>query len=71
MPILVLAQHDWDHEQMRPAVREAFRKVLDCGTAALGAEVFASDNEERGRLPHVQVPRLPELRLPGHDALAA
>ena len=47
MPILVLAQHDWDHEQMRPAVREAFRKVLDCGTAALGAEVFASDNEER------------------------
>ena len=45
--ILALARPDWDHEQMRPAVREAFRKVLDCGTAALGAEVFASDNEER------------------------
>ena len=38
--ILALAQHDWDHEQMRPAVREAFHKVLDCGTAALGAEVW-------------------------------
>ncbi len=45
--ILALARTDWDHEQMRPAVREAFQKVLKCGTAALGAEVFASDNGER------------------------
>ena len=36
---------------MRPAVREAFRKVLACGTAALGAEVFASANETRV-VPH-------------------
>ena len=37
----------WDHQQTRPAVREAFRKVLVCGTAALGAEVYASANETR------------------------
>ena len=45
--ILALTRSDWDHEKIRPAVREAFRKVLDCGTAALGAEVFASGNGER------------------------
>ncbi len=45
--IIALTQSNWDHEQMRPAVREAFQKVLNCGTAALGAEVFASDNETR------------------------
>ena len=49
--ILTLARADWDNEQMRPAVREAFRKVLACGTAALGAEVFASANETRV-VPH-------------------
>ena len=45
--ILELGRSDWDRQQTRPAVREAFHKVLDCGTAALGAEVFASENEER------------------------
>ena len=37
----------WDRDDTRPAVREAFAKVINCGTAALGAEVFASDREER------------------------
>ena len=37
----------WDREDTRPSVREAFAKVIDCGTEALGAEVFASENEER------------------------
>ncbi len=37
----------WDHERTRSSVREAFAKVIDCGTAALGAEVFASEAEER------------------------
>ena len=37
----------WDRDDTRPAVREAFAKVLVCGTAALGAEVFASEREER------------------------
>ena len=31
----------------RPDAREAFGKVLRCGTEALGAEVFASEQEER------------------------
>jgi hypothetical protein len=37
----------WDRDDTRPAVREAFAKAVDCGTEALGAEVFASDSEER------------------------
>ena len=45
--ILALARPDWDRTETRPAAREAFRKVLDCGTAALGAEVFASAHETR------------------------
>ena len=43
----------WDCDKIRPSVREAFSKVIDCGTKALGAEVFASD-----------VNRSPFLRLP-------
>lgn len=37
----------WDSEKTRSSVREAFAKVIACGTDALGAEVFASDTEER------------------------
>lgn len=37
----------WDDEKTRSSVREAFGKVIDCGTDALGAEVFASESEER------------------------
>jgi hypothetical protein len=37
----------WDGDETRPAVRDAFAKVVDCGTEAFGAEVFASDSEER------------------------
>lgn len=37
----------WDRDDTRPAVREASAKAVDCGTEALGAEVFASDSEER------------------------
>ena len=40
--ILALARPDWDGPETRLDVREAFAKVLDCGSAALGAEVFAS-----------------------------
>ena len=45
--ILELGRDDWDRAETRPAVRDAFRKVMDCGTAALGAEVFTSENEKR------------------------
>jgi len=37
----------WDVQDTRPAVRNAFVKALQCGTAALGAEVYSSDFQER------------------------
>ncbi len=37
----------WDVESTRPSVRSAFTKALECGTAALGAEVYSSGMEER------------------------
>jgi hypothetical protein len=36
----------WDHDGVLPHVRTAFRKVLQCRTPALGAEVFDSENGE-------------------------
>ena len=45
--LLEITQDVWDRENIRPAVRDAFRKAVECGTASLGAEVFASDTEER------------------------
>jgi hypothetical protein len=45
--ILEKTQWYWDHDGVPPPhVREAFRKVLQCRTRALGAEVFASENGE-------------------------
>jgi Putative transposase/Transposase zinc-binding domain len=37
----------WDRDETRPAVRWAFGKVLRCRTPALGAEVYASENQQR------------------------
>ena len=37
----------WDQPGMRPSVRKNFAAVLDCGTPALGWEVYASDTEEK------------------------
>ncbi len=45
--ILSMNREMWDRDDARPAVRAAFQKVLDCGTEALGAEVFSSSREER------------------------
>jgi hypothetical protein len=45
--ILVNARNLWDHASVREAVRENFKKVAACRTPALGAEVFASETEER------------------------
>ena len=69
----VLSTHRdlWDHDDVRPSVREAFAKVTACRTPALGAEVFASAQGGAHGLPHVQVPSLPELRRPGHPPMAA
>ena len=46
----------WDREGTRSSVRETFAKVVDCGTEALGAEVFASEGEERVVLSHLRMP---------------
>src|SRR6266850_5407715 len=45
--ILIATRPHWDHPQTRPAVRENFLKVIECRTGVLGAEVFASQTEEK------------------------
>jgi Transposase zinc-binding domain len=45
--ILVSTRNQWDRPEIRPAVRENFDKVINCRTSALGAEVFASEAEEK------------------------
>jgi hypothetical protein len=45
--ILEATRDVWDRPGTRPAVRRSFAAVLDCGTRALGWEVYASDTEER------------------------
>jgi hypothetical protein len=41
--ILSLTRPHWEGDEARPAVRNALRNVLFCGTPALGAEVYAVD----------------------------
>jgi len=45
--ILELAKEHWDRPAQRAAVRENYRKVGMCRTAALGAEVYASAAGEK------------------------
>jgi hypothetical protein len=45
--ILSQRRPHWDQDKIRPAVRRAFRKALQCRTPALGAEVYASENQEK------------------------
>jgi Transposase zinc-binding domain len=49
--ILISTRSSWDRPATRPAVRHNFDKVTKCGTPALGAEVFASETEEK-LVPH-------------------
>ena len=49
--ILSRTRPHWDREETRPSARRAFCKVMQCRTLALGAEVYASENEER-RVDH-------------------
>jgi Putative transposase/Transposase zinc-binding domain len=37
----------WDHPKTCPVVRENFNKLIDCGTPALGAEIYASTTETK------------------------
>jgi len=45
--ILVETRSYWDHEGTATNVRENFLKVIQCGTIALGAEIFASQTESK------------------------
>lgn len=45
--ILVQTSSHWDRDGVRPEVRRAFRRTLQCRTRELGAEVYASADEER------------------------
>jgi hypothetical protein len=49
--ILIATRSAWDHPEFRPAARQNFDKVTKCGTLALGAEIYASENEEK-LVPH-------------------
>jgi hypothetical protein len=44
---LIDTRNLWDHAGIHEAVRENFNKVTACRTPALGAEVFASESEEK------------------------
>ena len=45
---ILLAHRDvWDHAGPRPVARENFHKLLACRTPALGAEVYASETEQK------------------------
>ena len=44
--ILSLTRPYWDQNGTRPSVRFAFIKTLQCRTEELGAEVYASENQE-------------------------
>jgi Putative transposase/Transposase zinc-binding domain len=43
--ILADTRASWDHDGTRSAVPENFLKTMNCGTLALGAEVYASETE--------------------------
>src|SRR5260370_429257 len=45
--ILEATREIWDRPGTRPAIRKNFAALLDCGTVALGWEVYASKTEER------------------------
>ena len=49
--ILIATRSSWDRPETRLAARQNFDKVTKCGTLALGAEVFASETEEK-LVPH-------------------
>jgi Putative transposase/Transposase zinc-binding domain len=43
--ILADTRKFWDHNGTRPDVRQNFLKIIDCGTLALGADIYASETE--------------------------
>ena len=45
--ILSSTRRHWDRPETRNAVRQNFARMIDCRTPALGAEVYASETEEK------------------------
>ena len=45
--ILIATRPHWDRPETRLAVRDNFQKIINCRTPVLGAEVFASETEEK------------------------
>ena len=45
--ILIATRDLWDRAETRPAVRQNFEKMINCRTPTLGAEVYASETEEK------------------------
>jgi hypothetical protein len=45
--LLSATRAHWDHDGNPAHVRETFWKIINCGTAALGAEVYASEIESK------------------------
>lgn len=45
--ILIETRPQWDHDGTSTNVRDNLRKVIECGTIALGAEVYASQTESK------------------------
>jgi hypothetical protein len=50
--ILEATRDLWDRPESRPAVRDNFLRMLNCRTAALGAEVYASPTGEEALFYH-------------------
>jgi hypothetical protein len=49
--VLESTRYQWDSDHFRSVVRDNFNRMINCRTLALGAEVFASDSEEK-IVPH-------------------
>src|SRR5712692_85855 len=45
--ILIATRSYWDRVETRSAVRQNFEKVINCRTRVLGAEVYASETEQK------------------------
>ena len=45
--ILINGRNVWDHDGARPWVRESFTRMIECRTAALGWQTYASETEVR------------------------
>src|SRR5438128_11182558 len=53
----------WDRDEVCEAVRQAFRKALQCGTAELGAEVYGCDGHEHATVIQAHVCAIYSLRV--------